>query len=48
MRLSMADLIGHPWMMGEIATAEEVRAELKKRQDANSLSTRKIEEQEAE
>ena len=29
MRLSMADLIGHSWMMGETATAEEVRTELK-------------------
>jgi len=30
-RLSMADLIGHPWMQGPIASAEEVRAEFEQR-----------------
>ena len=32
-RLCMADLIGHPWLSGEIATAEEVRAEFARRQE---------------
>ena len=32
-RLCMADLIGHPWLDGEIATAEEVRAEFARRQE---------------
>ena len=32
-RLCMADLIGHPWLAGETATAEEVRAEFARRQE---------------
>ena len=33
MRLSMADLIGHKWMTGETASAEEVYAELMRRKE---------------
>ena len=32
-RLCMADLIGHPWMQGTVATSEQVRAEFMKRQE---------------
>ena len=40
-RLSMADIIGHPWMQGEMATHEEIKLDFedrlievnKKRQD---------------
>ena len=35
MRLTMADLIGHPWLMGETATREQVHAELTRRQEVN-------------
>ena len=31
MRLTMADFIGHAWMMGETATEEEVIVELNQR-----------------
>ena len=31
MRLAMADLVGHDWMKGEVASAEEVYTELKTR-----------------
>ena len=32
-RLLMADLIGHPWMQGEVATEEQVRLEFARRQE---------------
>lgn len=30
-RLSMADIIGHPWLQGEIASAEDIKKEFAKR-----------------
>ena len=38
MRLTLTDLIGHPWLMGETATREEVQAELSRRQELNKNS----------
>ena len=35
MRLCMADVIGHAWMQGPSATAEEVRADFKRRHELN-------------
>ena len=35
MRLTMVDLIGHPWLMGKTATREEVHTELTRRQEVN-------------
>lgn len=32
-RLCMADVIGHPWLSGEVATAEQVRQEFARRQE---------------
>lgn len=34
-RLCMADIIGHPWMQGEMATAEDVAVEFAKRHEVN-------------
>ena len=31
LRLEMADIIGHPWMQGHIATEDEIRKEFKGR-----------------
>ena len=31
-RLCIADIIGHPWMQGEMATEDEIRAEFKLRE----------------
>lgn len=36
-RLSMADIIGHPWMQGEMATREQVRLEFDNRQKKINL-----------
>ena len=41
-RLSMADIVGHPWMLGEMATPEEVQEEIRKRVRAVT-SSRKAE-----
>lgn len=30
-RLSIAEVVGHPWMQGEVATEEEAREEMAKR-----------------
>merc|ERR1711920_1117426 len=32
-RLCMADIIGHPWMQGEVASAEQVRMEFARRHE---------------
>lgn len=32
-RLTMADVVGHPWMKGTIATPEEVQAEFRGRHE---------------
>ena len=32
-RLCMADIIGHPWMQGEVATEEQVRIEFARRHE---------------
>ena len=40
----MADLIGHPWMQGTVATSEQVRAEFMKRQE--TVKARALEDQE--
>jgi len=34
-RLCMADIIGHPWMQGEIATQEQITQEFAKRHEVN-------------
>ena len=34
-RLCMADIIGHPWMQGDVSTREEVIAEFQKRHEVN-------------
>merc|ERR1711971_214608 len=34
-RLCMADIIGHPWMQGEVSSRDEVVAEFQKRQEIN-------------
>jgi len=36
-RLSLADIVGHAWMQGSIASAKEVRAEFQQRQ--NTIKT---------
>ena len=35
-RYDIADIIGHPWMQGPIATAEQVRHEMRKRSNAST------------
>jgi hypothetical protein len=30
-RLSMADIVNHPWLQGEIASAEDIKKEFAKR-----------------
>jgi hypothetical protein len=32
-RLTMADVVGHPWMKGEIATQQEVQEEFRGRHE---------------
>ena len=45
MRLTMADFVGNEWMKGEMATEEEVFAEMTKRRQAiNYLNQKKDEE----
>lgn len=34
-RLCMADIIGHPWMQGPTATAEDIREEFARREEVN-------------
>ena len=46
-RLCMADLIGHPWLAGEIATAEEVRAEFARRQEVCKAKKKQAAQQNA-
>ena len=36
-RLSLADIIGHPWMNGPIATEDEIRQEFRNRMQALNL-----------
>jgi len=43
-RLSMADVVGHPWMKGPMASPEEVQAEFRMRHE-KILSAQKIEEE---
>ena len=35
-RLCMADVIGHPWMQGPMATGEQVREEFARRHEVNA------------
>ena len=44
-RYDIADIIGHPWMQGPIATAEQVRHEMRKRRN---VSTNLVQDHEAE
>lgn len=42
-RLSMADVVGHPWMKGEMATPEQVQQEFRNRHE-KILTQQKLEE----
>merc|ERR1712038_638942 len=43
-RLCMADVIGHPWMQGQMATSEQVREEFVKRHEVNAARAKEEED----
>ena len=44
-RLCMADVIGHPWMQGPMATGEQVREEFARRHEVNAARAKEQEDQ---
>jgi serine/threonine protein kinase len=43
-RLCMADVIGHPWMQGQMASSEQVREEFVKRHEVNAARAKEEED----